>query len=287
MRKQGKTGRKHDEAVIVRPPCVSPRSALCPQRKRYLTVNLLEILWRATINTKNVRTQVYSYLFFFEAKLPVRDIIPRGSSFQDFGENAAREEEIERKKKRKERRGRGGELPPWKSARKRRLDFTGLEPVGDTRLFLENVFEKTNKGKREGAKREREKNKRGNGLSKNLLVFSRGGFLNWKMKGKDFEVKVNEESYQLLLLLRRRLRCLSIRKSIVILSSIYTFYYSNDTKDFIKMDDKTMRPKYVYPRNKLPTAISIFNEKSFRRKNPIPPSKLISRADVNSIPAKR
>lgn len=156
------------------------------------------------LTIKNVRTQVYSYLFFFEAKLPVRDIIPRDhrSSFQDFGENAAREEEIERKKKRKERRGRGRELPPWKSARKRRLDFTGLEPVGDTRLFLENVFEKTNKGKREGAKREREKNKRGNGLSKNLLVFSRGGFLNWKMKGKDFEVKINEESYQLLLLLR-------------------------------------------------------------------------------------
>lgn len=152
------------------------------------------------LTIKNVRTQVYSYLFFFEAKLPVRDIIPRGSSFQDFGENAAREEEIERKKKRKERRGGGGrELPPWKSARKRRLDFTGLEPVGDTRLFLENVFEKTNKGKREGAKREREKNKRENGLSKNLLVFSRGGFLNWKMKGKDFKVKV--KSYQLLLLL--------------------------------------------------------------------------------------
>lgn len=239
------------------------------------------------LTIKNVRTQVYSYLFFFEAKLPVRDIIPRGSSFV-FPRFRGKRGSWRRnwaKEKRKERRGRGGELLPWKSARKRRLDFTGLEPVGDTRLFLENVFEKTNKGKREGAKREREKNKRGNGLSKNLLVFSRGGFLNWKMKGKDFEVKV--KSYQLLLLLRWRLRCLSIRKSIVILSSIYTFYYSNDTRGFIKMDDKTMRPKYVYPRNKLPTAISIFNEKSFRRKNPIPPSKLISRADVNSIPAKR
>lgn len=57
------------------------------------------------LTIKNVRTQVYSYLFFFEAKLPVRDIIPRGSSFQDFGENAAREEEIERKKKERKEEG--------------------------------------------------------------------------------------------------------------------------------------------------------------------------------------
>lgn len=50
------------------------------------------------------------------------------------------------------KKGRG--LSPWKFAR--RLDFTGLEPVGDTDdLFLENVFEKTNKGKREGEKREK------------------------------------------------------------------------------------------------------------------------------------
>lgn len=66
------------------------------------------------------------------------------------------------------------------------MTTTSVEIFSDTRLFLENVFKKANKGEREGVKK-REKNKRGNSLAKNLLVFSRGGFLNRKMKGKDFE----------------------------------------------------------------------------------------------------
>lgn len=85
------------------------------------------------------------------------------------------EEEIERKKKRGERGGGGRQLPPWKSSRKRTPDLS-------SRTFSRKRI----KGEREGVKK-REKNKRGNGLAKNLLVFSRGGFLNRKMKGKDFE----------------------------------------------------------------------------------------------------
>lgn len=109
------------------------------------------------LTIKNVRTQVYSYLFFFEAKLPVRDIIPRGSSFQDFGENAAREEEIERKKKRKERRGRGGELPPWKSARKGGLILPDSNRSGTLDFSSRTSSRKQIKG---NEKEQREKGKK-------------------------------------------------------------------------------------------------------------------------------
>lgn len=84
----------------------------------------------------------------------------------------------------------------------------------DDDLFLENVFEKTNKGKR--VRRKERKNKRGDRVPKDLLAFSRGGFLNWKMKGEGFR---GEESYQLLLFFLRRLKCLSILSIIYVLLS--------------------------------------------------------------------